>query len=40
MNSSNLYKISKTSIFKKLKRLLYKYYPRSVKAYKNKSNSS
>ena len=40
MKSSNFGNHLKTSTFKKLKHLLYEYYPRFVEVYKKKSNSS
>ena len=40
MDLSNFENHSKTSDFKKLKHLLYKYYPKLVKTHKNESNLS
>ena len=38
MNSLNIDNCSKTLVFKKFKRLLYKYYPKLVKTFKKHSN--
>ena len=38
MDSLNIDNQSKTLVFKKFKRLLYKYYPRFVKTFKMHSN--
>ena len=38
MNSLNIDNCSKTLVFKRFKRLLYKYYPKLVKTFKKHSN--